>query len=123
MAEDNKNSLFAVWLFNRYVEEHRKHGKEARIYWGILEKYVEIGFPKESQKKQKEYANKLLTVIREAFPDFNTHLLMLRGEEGIQDYKKEMESYIHRLHRIGHSEQEIMELIIKRLKLNYGDEN
>ncbi len=123
MEDDNKNNLFAIWLFNQYVENHRKYGKEARVYWWILETYVEIGFPDESQKRQKEYAHKLLTIIDGAFPDFNTHLLILRGEEGIQDYKEQMESYIYRLNRLGHTEQEIIELIIKRLKLNYGNEN
>ena len=106
-----------------YVENHRKYGKEARVYWNILAVYCEIGFQNENQKEQKRYAEHLLSVIRNAFPDFNTHLLILKGEEGIEDYKEQMKNYIQRLTKIGHSKEEIIQLIIKRIELNYGNDN
>ena len=34
-----------------------------------------------------------------------------------------MKSYIERLYRLGHDEQSVIELIIKKLKLNYGNDN
>jgi len=122
MQENDKNE-FANWLFNQFVENDRKYGKEARIYSVILKKYAELGFPNENQIEEKKYAEKLHSIIGEALIEFNTHLLILRGKEEMQDYKERMERYIKRLQAIGHDEQSIIELIIKKLKLNYGNNN
>lgn len=124
MAEQDKNNFeFSVYLYNEFVENHRKIGKEARVYWGILDKYIKLGLSKKSQSKEKQYAQKLISIIREAVKDWNTHLLILKGEEGEKEYKENMESYIERLYKLGHDEKSVIDSIIKKLKLNYGNDN
>jgi hypothetical protein len=39
------------------------------------------GLSKKSQTAEKKYAQKLIAIIREAVMDWNTHLLILKGEE------------------------------------------
>jgi hypothetical protein len=124
MAEQERNNFeFTQYLYNEFVENHRKYGKEARVYWGVLDNYIELGLSKKSQTEEKQYAQKLRNIIGEAVSEFNTHLLILRGDEGEKEYKENMEKYIQRLWAIGHDEQSIIELIIKKLKLNYGNDN
>lgn len=124
MAKQDKNDFeFLLYLYNEFVSEHRRVGKEARVYWHILDMYIKLGLSKNSQRAEKQYAQKLIAIIREAVMDWNTHLLILKGEEGEKEYKENMESYINRLCKLGHDEQSVMELIIKKLKLNYGNDN
>ena len=121
--QDNNDFEFVLYLYNEFVGKHRSIGKEARVYWHILDMYIELGFSKKSRTAEKKYAQKLIAIIREAVMDWNTHLLILKGEEGEKEYKQNMESYIHRLYKLGYDEQSVMELIIKKLKLNYGNDN
>lgn len=124
MRKQNRNNFeFVVYLYNEFVVNHRKYGKEARVYWGILDNYIKLGLSKKSQTAEKEYAQKLYNIIGEAVRDWNTHLLILKGEEGEKEYKENMKSYIDRLYRLGHDKQSIIELIIKKLQLNYGSDN
>lgn len=124
MTRQSRNNFeFVQYLYNEFVENHRKHGKEARVYWGILDSYIKLGLSKKSQTAEKQYAQKLYNIIGEAVRDWNTHLLILKGEEGDKEYKENMKSYIDRLYRLGHDEQSIIELIIKKLQLNYGSDN
>ncbi|MCT2561845.1 hypothetical protein [Chryseobacterium herbae] len=117
------NNAFADYLFNNYIKAHRKADKcTSRHYWGLLEKYAEIGFPKAVQKSEREYAEKLTKLIRNAFPDWNTHLLILRGEEGKQEYAENMANYESRLRTIGHDEESIKQMITKKIELNYGND-
>ena len=121
--QDSNNFEFILYLYNEFVGEHRRVGKQARVYWHILDMYIELGLSKKSQTAQKQYAQKLIAIIREAVMDWNTHLLILKGEEGEKEYQENMKSYIERLFALGHDEQSVMELIIKKLKLNYGNDN
>lgn len=121
--QDSNNFEFILYLYNEFVSKHRSTGKEARVYWHILDMYVELGLSKKSQTAEKKYAQKLIAIIREAVMNWNTHLLILKGEEGEKEYQENMKSYIERLYRLGHDEQGIMELVIKKLKLNYGNDN
>ena len=120
---DPNNFEFILYLYNEFVSKHRSTGKEARVYWHILDMYVELGLSKKSQTAEKKYAQKLTAIIREAVGEWNTHLLILIGEEGEKEYQENMESYIERLYRLGHDEQSVIESIIKKLKLNYGNDN
>lgn len=124
MARKHSNNFeFILYLYNQFVSKHRSIGKEARVYWHILDMYVELGLSKNSQSAEKKYAQKLIAIIREAVMNWNTHLLILKGEEGEKEYQENMKSYIERLYRLGHDEQSVMELVIKKLKLNYGNDN
>lgn len=124
MARKNSNNFeFILYLYNEFVSKHRSIGKEARVYWHILDMYVELGLSKKSQTAEKKYGQKLIAIIREAVMNWNTHLLILKGEEGENEYQENMKSYIERLYRLGHDEQSIIESIIKKLKLNYGNDN
>ncbi|WP_157886094.1 hypothetical protein [Chryseobacterium glaciei] len=119
--ENEKNNAFANWLFNEYVKAHRKADKcTSRHFWSVLAKYAKIGFPKADQKEEKQYAEKLNRIVKNAFPDWNTHLLILRGEEGRAEYAENMASYEKRLRAIGHDEEEIQQMINKKIKFNYG---
>ncbi|MBT2621943.1 hypothetical protein [Chryseobacterium sp. ISL-6] len=119
--EHDENNAFANWLFNEYVKAHRKADKcSSRHYWHVLATYAKIGFPKESQEQERKYAEKLNKIIENAFPDWNTHLLILRGEEGRAEYTENMASYEKRLRAIGHNEESIINLITKKIILNYG---
>jgi hypothetical protein len=122
-GNDPKNFEFILFLYNEFVSRHRSIGKEARVYWHILDMYIELGLSKKSQESEKKYAQKLIAIIREAVMNWNTHLLILKGEEGEKEYQENMASYIERLYRLGHDEQGVMELVIKKLKLNYGNDN
>ncbi|KFF04488.1 hypothetical protein B0A68_12525 [Flavobacterium reichenbachii] len=121
--KDSNNFEFILYLYNQFVGKHRSIGKEARVYWHILDMYVELGLSKKSQTAEKKYAQKLIAIIREAVMNWNTHLLILKGEEGEKEYQENMKSYIERLYRLGHDEQSVIESIIKKLKLNYGNDN
>ena len=121
--KDSKNFEFILYLYNEFVSKHRSIGKEARVYWHILDMYAELGLSKKSQTGEKRYAQKLIAIIREAVMNWNTHLLILKGEEGEKEYQENMKSYIERLYRLGHDEQSVMEFVIKKLKLNYGNDN
>ena len=121
--KDSNNFEFILYLYNEFVSKHRSIGKEARVYWHILHMYAELGLSKKSQTAEKKYAQKLIAIIREAVMNWNTHLLILKGEEGENEYQENMKSYIERLYRLGHDEQSIIESIIKKLKLNYGNDN
>ncbi|MDQ6532152.1 hypothetical protein [Flavobacterium sp. LHD-85] len=124
MARQDKNDFeFILYLYNEFVSKHRSIGKEARVYWHILDMYIKLGLSKKSQGAEQKYAQKLIAIIREAVVDWNTHLLILKGEEGEKEYRQNMESYIERLYKLGYDEKSIMELIIKKLKLNYGNDN
>jgi hypothetical protein len=124
MAKQDSNDFeFILYLYNEFVREHRRVGKEARVYWHILDMYIELGLAKKSQTAEKKYAQKLIAIIREAVMNWNTHLLILKGEEGEKEYQENMKSYIDRLYRLGHDEQSVMEFVIKKLKLNYGNDN
>ena len=124
MAKKYPNHFeFTLYLYNEFVSKHRSTGKEARMYWHILDKYIELGLSKKSQTAEKKYAQKLVAIIREAVGEWHTHLLILKGEEGENEYQENMKSYIERLYRLGHDEQSVIELIIKKLKLNYGNDN
>jgi hypothetical protein len=124
MARKHSNNFeFILYLYNEFVSKHRSIGKEARVYWHILDMYAELGLSKKSETAEKKYAQKLTAIIREAVMNWNTHLLILKGEEGEKEYQKNMKSYIERLYRLGHDEQSVMELVIKKLKLNYGNDN
>ncbi|MDL2145105.1 hypothetical protein QQY79_21475 [Flavobacterium tructae] len=124
MAGKHSNNFeFILYLYNQFVSKHRITGKEARMYWHILDKYIEVGLSKKSQTAEKKYAQKLTAIIREAVGEWNTHLLILKGEEGEKEYQENMKSYIERLYRLGHNEQSVIESIIKKLKLNYGNDN
>lgn len=124
MARKNSNNFeFILYLYNEFVSKHRSIGKEARVYWHILDMYIELGLTKKSQTAEKKYAQKLVAIIREAVGEWNTHLLILKGEEGEKEYQENMKSYIQRLCRLGHDEKSVMESIIKKLKLNYGNDN
>lgn len=124
MAKKYPNHFeFTLYLYNEFVKRHRTIGKEARVYWHILDMYIELGLAKKSQTAEKKYAQKLVCIIREAVGEWNTHLLILKGEEGEKEYQENMKSYIERLYRLGHDEQSVMELVIKKLKLNYGNDN
>ncbi|MCC9065045.1 hypothetical protein [Flavobacterium piscisymbiosum] len=77
--KDSNNFEFILYLYNEFVSKHRSIGKEARMYWHILDKYIEVGLSKKSQKAEKKYAQKLTAIIREAVGEWNTHLLILKG--------------------------------------------
>jgi len=121
--QDSNNFEFILYLYNEFVRQHRSIGKEARVYWEVLDMYIKLGLSKKSQTAEKKYAQKLIAIIREAVMDWNTHLLILKGEEGEKEYQENMKSYIDRLYSLGHDEQGVMELVIKKLKLNYGNDN
>jgi hypothetical protein len=124
MARKHSNNFeFILYLYNEFVSKHRSIGKEARVYWHILDMYVELGLTKKSQTAEKKYAQKLIAIIREAVMNWNTHLLILKREEGEKEYQENMKSYIERLYRLAHDEQSVMELVIKKLKLNYGNDS
>lgn len=121
--QDSNNFEFILYLYNEFVGQHRCVGKEARVYWEVLDNYIKLALSKKSQTAEKKYAQKLIAIIREAVMNWNTHLLILKGEEGEKEYQENMKSYIERLYRLGHDEQSVMELVIKKLKLNYGNDN
>jgi hypothetical protein len=124
MTEQNRNNFeFVVYLYNEFVENHRRFGKEARAYWYVLGNYIKHCLSEENQTEERLYAEKLSKIIGEAVSEFNTHLLLPRGEQGEQEYKERMEQYIKRLSALGYDEKSIIELIIKKLKLNYGTNN
>jgi hypothetical protein len=124
MTEQNRNNFeFVDYLYNEFVDNHNRFGKEARAYWYVLGNYIKICLSEESHKEERQYAQKLSNIIGEAVSEFNTHLLLLRGEQGEQENKERMEQYIKRLRTLGHDEKSIIELIIKKLKLNYGTDN
>lgn len=124
MEQENSNNFeFVEYLYNEFVENHRKFGKEARAYWYVLGYYIKLCLTEENQTEERLYAQKLSKIIGEAVNEFNTHLLLLRGEQGEQENKERMEQYIKRLRALGHDEKSIIELIIKKLKLNYGTDN
>ena len=124
MAKQKTNNVeFTEYLYNEFVENHRRFGKEARAYWYVLGTYIKLCLSEKSQAEERQYAEKLSSIIGEAVSGFNTHLLLLRGERGEKENKQRMEQYIERLWALGHNEKDIIELIIKKLKLNYGNDN
>ena len=84
--KDSNNFEFILYLYNEFVSKHRSIGKEARVYWHILDMYAELGLSKKSRTAEKKYAQKLIAIIREAVMNWNTHLLILKGEEGEKEY-------------------------------------
>jgi hypothetical protein len=117
------NFEFTLYLYNEFVRKHRSIGKEARVYWHILDMYIQLGLSKKSRSDERKYAQKLTAIIREAVGEWNTHLLILKGEEGEKEYQQKMKSFIERLYKIGHDEKSVIEQVIKKLKLNYGNDN
>lgn len=89
MAKQNPNNFeFLLYLYNQFVSKHRSIGKEARVYWHILDMYIKLGLSKKNRTTEKQYAQKLAGIIREAVGDWNTHLLILKGEEGKRNIRK-----------------------------------
>lgn len=121
--KDSNNFEFILYLYNQFVGKDRHVGKEARVYWDVLDMYIKLGLSKKSRTAERQYAQKLSCIIGEAVMNWNTHLLILKGEAGEKEYQENMESYIERLYRLGHDEQSVMESIIIKLKLNYGIDN
>lgn len=124
MARQNRNKFeFIQYLYNQFVINERKIGKDARVYWGVLDRYIELELSKKSRTEEKQYALKLRNIIGEATRDFKIHLLMLRGEEGEKQYQQNMAQFIDRLYRLEHDEQSVIKEIIIKLNLNYGNDN
>lgn len=126
IMEDNilyNNHEFAEYLFNQFVINERRDKQDwSLIYLGILRQYAELGLSQKEQTQQRRYAFKLEIIAGEALAGWNTHLLILRGEEGKEDYEKEMKSYKERLTAIGHDKASIKKMIEYRIKLNYGND-
>lgn len=123
MEQENKNNnAFANWLFDEFVTNHRKYGKEARVYWYILGTYSKLGFPNESQAADKKYVEKLDKIVGIAVRDWKTHLLLLRGKGAVKDFEKRMREYEERLQALGHDEESIKQLINEKMRLNDGDD-
>lgn len=122
MDSINRNNQFSDWLFNEFVKHDRKQKEEAWIFSRVLKTYAKIGLMEKGQEEQRKYAEKLIGIIAEAVPEFNTHLLILRGAEKEQDYAERMERYEKRLRAIGYDEESIKEFINKKIKLNYGND-
>jgi len=84
--KDSNNFEFILYLYNEFVSKHRSIGKEARVYWHILDMYVELGLSKKSQTAEKKYAQKLIAIIREAVNELehpSAYLKRGRGRKGI----------------------------------------
>jgi hypothetical protein len=116
----NKNE-FADWLFNQFVKAERRDKQDWSLnYWNVLNQYAEVGLSNKEQYEETIYVFKLDIIITEAMAGWNTHLLILRGEETEQDYKERMEKYEERLRTIGHDETTIKQMLDYKIKLNYG---
>lgn len=120
--ENINNNAFADYLFDEFVVNHRKYGKDARVYWFILGIYAKLGFPKDCESEEKKYAKKLDKIIGVAVRDWKTHLLLLRGDGAVKDFEERMASYEERLRILGNDEQTIKQLINEKMKLNDGND-
>lgn len=117
------NNEFAEYLFNRFVEYERKDKQDwSLIYLNVLRHYAELGLSHAEQLNQRLYAFKLEIIASEALVGWNTHLLILQGEEGEKEYEENMKSYEERLYRIGHDKATIKKMLAYKIKLNYGND-
>jgi len=124
MEKKSRNKYeFADWLFNQYVKAERRDKQDWSLnYWNVLNQYAEVGLPGKEQYEERLYVFKLDIIITEAIAGWNTHLLILRGEETEQDFKEKMEKYEGRLRAIGHDEKTIKQMLDYKIKLNYGND-
>lgn len=115
MDTDNR---FAEFLFNRFVEMERKHGRtRSDEYLTIFINYIEMGFDYRCPKKAEYHARKILSSIFYAVSNWKTHLLDLKGEK-IQDVKRRFRIYGESLRKLGYTEDEISNLLIEKYSVN-----
>lgn len=123
---DKKNSNkheFADWLFNQFVKAERSDKQDWSLnYWSVLVQYAEVGLCGKKHRKERLYVFKLDIIIAQAMAGWNTHLLMLRGKEGEEDYKQSMEKYEERLRTLGNDQTTIKQMLDYKIKLNYGND-
>ena len=123
MEQDTKNNdAFADWIFDEFVINERKYGKEARVYLTILTYYIKLGLLGDNQIEQRKYAEKLYKIIMVAIRDMKTHLLLLRGEGAVKDFEQSNQRNEERWRTIGVDEQSIKELTNEKLRLNDGND-
>lgn len=117
------NNEFADYLFNQFVIYERRDKQDISLnYLNALTLYAKWGLSGAEQTEQRRYAFKLEIIASEALVGWNTHLLILRGEEGKKEYEEHMRSYKYRLKRIGHDRASIKKMIAYKIKLNYGND-
>lgn len=121
-TEPIKKHEFADYLFDLFVRNERKYGKEARVYWRILRTYANIGFPEPYQKEERQYAEKLSRILDVAVRDWKTHLLLLRGQNAETDFKEQMEKYKARLTALQYDEENIQKMMNEKIDFNNGKE-
>lgn len=111
---------FSDWLFDEFVTNERRYGKEARVYWFILRKYAECGFPEQHQEEERRYAKKVSRILDVANRDWKTHLLYLRGQGAEIDFKEQVSKYEARLRAFQYDEETIKNMINEKIRFNDG---
>lgn len=119
MDMDNR---FAEFLFNRFVEMERKHGRgRSSEYLTIFTNYIEMGFNYRCPENAEYNARKVLSSIFYAVSNWKTHLLDLKGEKA-QEVKRRFRIYRERLRALGYTEDEIANLLIEKYSVNNPQE-
>lgn len=123
LQENDKKHTFANFLYNEFLKCERRDNQYLSLYfWNTLENYAKIGLRGKVFTEQRQYVFKLYFIIREAVAGWNTHLLILRGNEGKKDFYDRMEKYENRLRAIVHDEQAIIQMLDYKIRLNYGND-
>lgn len=123
MEKETKNKdAYTDWIFDQYVINERKYGKEARVYLTILSNYIELGLSEENQTEQRKYAQKLYKILMVSIRDFKSHLLLLRGEGAVKDFEQSWQRNEERWRGFGVDEQSIKEMTNEKMKLNDGND-
>lgn len=110
---------FADWLYNRFVENYKNHNiVEAFIFLDILSRYQMFAMEVRKLSDQRRHIKELYRNINKALKNGTAHKLLLTGEEGAAEFKKEMKAYEDRLREQGFSESYITECVSDKA-MNY----
>ncbi|MFC3356056.1 hypothetical protein [Sphingobacterium zeae] len=110
---------FADWLYNRFVENYKNHNiVEAFVFLDILSRYQMFAMEVRKLSDQRRHIKELYSNINKALKNGTAHKLLLTGEEGGAEFKKEMKAYEDRLRAQGFSESYITECVSDKA-MNY----
>lgn len=113
---------FADWLYNRFVENYKNHNiVEAFVFLDILSRYQMFAMEVRKLSDQRRHIKELYGNINKALKNRTAHKLLLTGEEGTAEFKKEMKAYEDRLREQGFSESYITECVSDKAMNYYGN--
>lgn len=113
---------FADWLYNRFVENFKNQNVvEAFIYLDILSRYQSFAMEVRKLSDQRRHIKELYRDINKALKNGTAHKLFLTGEEGTEEFNREMKAYGDYLREQGFSESYITQCVSDKAMNYYGN--